>query len=247
MSGLFRVGTSGWHYPHWKGVFYPENMPTSRWLQHYAEIFDTVEINNSFYKLPSLKTFASWKEQVPEGFLFTVKANRFITHVKRLKDCGQPVQRMLDNAAGLDDKLGPILFQLPPRFKAKGEVFEEFLRLLPQGGRYVFEFRDESWFSEFVYSILREYGCALCIASSPIFDEVRKITTSFSFLRFHGGSILYGSNYSDEELEEWADFASGLLRENIDVYAYFNNDAYGYAVQNALTFRKMVEDKTGMV
>ncbi|MDI6874549.1 DUF72 domain-containing protein [Candidatus Solincola sp.] len=236
-----RVGTSGWHYAHWRGVFYPIQLPTREWLGFYASHFDTVEINNSFYRLPALETFAVWRDAVPEGFLFAVKANRFITHVKRLRDPREALTNFFRNMDGLREKTGPILFQLPPRWKADPERLRGFIRALPPGYRYVFEFRDPSWFAPEIYRILEDGGCALCSASSPSFPEARVETADFAFFRFHGGKVLYGSKYSTEELAEWADYARRLLKEGMDVYAYFNNDAFGYAVEDALAFRTLVQ------
>lgn len=230
------VGTSGWHYQHWKDIFYPSDLKTRDWLSFYARHFPTVEINNSFYRLPARETFASWSSNTPEGFTFAVKANRFITHVKRLKDPEEPLSRFFRSAAGLGEKLGPILFQLPPRWKAVPERLRDFVRCLPPGYRYVFEFRDPSWFLPEIYRVLEDGNCALCAASSPAFPEVRRATADFAFLRFHGGKILYGSKYSLEELAEWAAYARSLLAEGRDVYAYFNNDAYGYALEDARSF-----------
>lgn len=235
-----RVGTSGWHYQHWKGLFYPPGLGTGEWLSFYAEHFDTVEINNSFYRLPPRETFVSWRESTPRGFTFAVKANRFITHVKRLKDPREPLARFLRSASALEGKLGPILFQLPPRWKAAPERLRDFVRSLPPGHRYAFEFRDPSWFVPEIYRILAEANCALCAASSPSFPEVRRATADFAFLRFHGGKVLYGSKYSREELAEWASYARRLLREGRDVYAYFNNDAYGYALEDARLFLRLL-------
>lgn len=235
MSEL-RVGTSGWHYGHWRGVFYPPHFGTREWLSYYARSFDTVEINNSFYRLPSRETFAAWAREVPPGFVFAVKGSRFITHLKKLRGVGEAVETFLDHATCLGEKLGPILFQLPPRWKANPSRLEEFAASLPAGRRYAFEFRDESWLREEVYRVLEEHGCALCVASSPSFPSARRVTAGFCFLRFHGGEVLYGSKYSRRELKGWAAFARSLLRDGVDVYAYFNNDAYGYAVENALTF-----------
>ncbi len=235
-----KVGTSGWHYQHWRGVFYPEELNPREWLPYYARHFDTVEINNSFYRLPPRQTFASWREKSPPGFIFTVKANRFITHIKRLNDPQEALSRFFHNMEALGDRLGPILFQLPPRWGADPQRLEGFVRALPSGYRYAFEFRDPSWFVEDIFHILEENNCALCAASSPSFPEVRRATADFAFLRFHGGSILYGSKYSREELREWASYARRLLKEGRDVYAYFNNDAFGYAVEDARAFRTMV-------
>ncbi|MBC7254418.1 MAG: DUF72 domain-containing protein [Actinobacteria bacterium] len=235
-----RVGTSGWHYPHWRGVFYPRRLPARDWLEFYSRHFDTVEINNSFYRLPSRETFTAWREKVPDGFLFAVKASRFITHVKRLRDPHDALANFFHNMDGLEEKAGPVLFQLPPRWKADPERLRVFVRSLPSGRRYVFEFRDPSWFVPEVYGVLEEGGCALCAASSPVFPEARVETADFAFLRFHGGKVLYGSKYSPEELEEWAAYARSLLEEGKDVYAYFNNDAHGYAVEDAHSFLELV-------
>ncbi|MGQ9757181.1 MAG: DUF72 domain-containing protein [Actinomycetota bacterium] len=242
-AAAFRVGTSGWHYSHWRGVFYPIRLPTREWLGFYASHFDTVEINNSFYRLPSRETFLAWKDAVPEGFLYTVKANRFITHVKRLREPEEALSNFFYNLDGLGEKTGPILFQLPPRWKADQDRLREFVRSLPPGRRYVFEFRDPSWFVPGIYRVLEEGGCALCAASSPTFPEARVETADFAFLRFHGGKVLYGSKYSVEELAEWAGYARRLLDKGLDVYAYFNNDAYGYAVSDALAFRALVQQQ----
>ncbi|NPV60787.1 MAG: DUF72 domain-containing protein [Actinobacteria bacterium] len=242
MAGL-RVGTSGWHYPHWKGVFYPEGTRSHEWLSFYASRFDTVEINNSFYRLPGQETFAAWAREVPPGFVFAVKASRFITHLKKLRETGEAVATFLEHAGHLDGKLGPILFQLPPRWKANQIRLEEFIASLPEGRRYAFEFRDQSWFCDGVYRILEAHGCALCIASSPSFPSAKRVTAGFSFLRFHGGEVLYGSKYSRGELRKWAAFARSLLERDIDVYAYFNNDAFGYAVEDAALFRELAAGK----
>ncbi len=240
MRGRLRVGTSGWHYPHWRGAFYPGGMPSAEYLGFYAGHFDTVELNNSFYRLPSREQFAAWAAAVPSDFVFTVKASRYLTHRKKLKDPQEPLSRLLGAASGLGQKLGPVLFQLPPRWRANPKRLADFVGALPQGRRFVFEFRDPTWFTQEVYAILREAGCALCVASSPDFPEKREITADFLFLRFHGGRELYGSNYSDEELRAYARWAQPALDSGKDVYAYFNNDAYGYALANARGFREML-------
>lgn len=236
---MLRVGTSGWHYPHWKGAFYPVGLKTDAWLSFYAERFDSVEINNSFYRLPSREIFSSWARSVPGHFIFAVKASRYITHRKKLKDPEEPLQRLMKSVAGLENKLGPILFQLPPRWNSNPERLRQFVKALSPGHRYAFEFRDPSWFSDEVYGILHEGNCAFCVASSRNLPWVGQVTADFSFMRFHGGK-LSGGKYSLGELKEAADFASGLLSEGKDVYAYFNNDPYGYAVQNAGDFRELL-------
>ncbi len=240
MRGELRVGTSGWHYPHWRETFYPAGMATEDFLAFYAAHFNTVELNNSFYQLPSRENFTSWAERVPADFLFAVKASRYLTHRKKLKDPEQPLSRLLENAAGLGSKLGPVLFQLPPKWRANPTRLAAFVGILPRSHRYVFEFRDPSWLTEEVYGILREAGCALCVASSPHFPEERRITADFLFLRFHGGKELYGSDYSRAELRDYARWAAPALERGMDVYAYFNNDAQGYAIGNALEFRGLL-------
>jgi len=235
-----RVGTSGWHYRHWREVFYPPDLKTGDWLGYYSGSFDTVEINNSFYRLPSRANFESWAQQVPSGFTFAVKASRFITHVKKLKEPHESISRLLENAEGLGGKLGPVLFQLPPRWKKNVSRLEEFLKTLPAQHRYVFEFRDETWLHDDVYALLEAANCALCIASSPSFPQSRQVTADFAFLRFHGGEDVYTSRYAYKDLKSWSTFATSLLQEGRDVYAYFNNDAFGYALENAKTFRGLI-------
>ena len=235
-----RVGTSGWHYEHWREIFYPPGLKAGEWLSFYARRFDTVEINNSFYHLPSRDTFSSWADMVAPGFTFAVKASRYITHMKKLASPGEAPAKLLENAKGLGGKLGPILFQLPPRWRRNPARLEDFIRALPGGLRYAFEFRDETWLHDDIYRILEAGNCALCIASSPYFPQARRVTADFAFLRFHGGEILYGSKYSRAELEQWAAFARAILGEGRDVYAYSNNDAFGYAVEDAGNFRDLV-------
>lgn len=235
-----RVGTSGWHYEHWNEIFYPYDLKAKQRLEFYARHFDTVEINNSFYRLPSRDTFLTWARKTPHDFVFTVKASRFITHMKKLKQPEEPLSRFSSNSEGLGEKLGPILFQLPPRWKRNPTRLEEFLEVLPEGRRYAFEFRDETWLHGDIYQLLEEANCALCAASSPSFPEVRRATADFAFLRFHGGEDLYASKYSQDELSDWVTYARALLEEGRDVYAYFNNDAFAYAIDDAAFFREAV-------
>ncbi len=237
---VLRVGTSGWHYAHWKSVFYPPHVKPEDWLSFYASRFDTVEVNNSFYRLPSRDAFISWREKVPAAFTFAVKASRYITHMKKLQAAGEALANLLDNAGGLGDKLGPVLFQLPPNWKRNPSRLDDFIAMLPAGGRYVFEFRDETWLHDDVYRVLESGNCALCIASSPSYPSAERITADFAFLRFHGGSVPYGSKYPRGELQKWAAFTRSLLQEGRDTYAYFNNDACGYALDDAATFKELV-------
>ncbi len=240
MPGKLYVGTSGWHYPHWRGVFYPAGMAPGDYLSFYAAHFNTVELNNSFYRLPTRDAFVAWGDRVPHEFVFALKASRYITHRNKLKDPQPAVDHLMTNASGLAGKLGPVLFQLPPRWHANPVRLSEFLQVLPTSHRYAFEFRDPTWLTEDVFEILREHGCALCVASSPAWPEERCVTADFLFLRFHGGKELYGSDYSRHELSDYASWARPEWKEGKDLYAYFNNDAEGHAIGNALEFRGLL-------
>ena len=234
------IGTSGWVYPHWRGVFYPDGLPTARWLDYYTRHFRTVELNNSFYRLPSEGAFRAWGEVAPEGFLFAVKANRFITHMKKLKDAAEPLGRFLGRARLLGDKLGPVLYQLPPRWKCNLPRLRQFLSLLPPDLLHAFEFRDRSWLNEGVFALLEEHGAAFCVISMPGFPCPLRATAPFVYIRMHGSGVLYGGCYSEDELRRWAERIEGFLDEGRDVYVYFNNDAFGYAVQNARRLGEML-------
>lgn len=236
----FRVGTSGWVYPHWRGIFYPPDLPQDRWLVHYARHFDTVEINASFYRLPTAEQFARWREQAPPGFTFAVKANRYLTHRKRLKDAEAPLARLLERARHLEGALGPILYQLPPRWRANPERLEAFACLLPGDLIHAFEFRDPRWFCEEVRQVLARHGLAFCIFHAPEWACPFWVTGPAIYLRFHGAGVLYGGRYTREDLQVWAERIRGWLEEGYDVYAYFNNDAFGHAVANAAELREMV-------
>ena len=234
------IGTSGWVYPHWKEVFYPLDLPQREWLAFYARHFATVEVNNSFYRLPSEQAFKDWREKAPEGFTFAVKANRFITHLKKLKAPPDSVELFLKRTRLLGEKLGRILFQLPPRWRCNPSRLQAFLELLPDDLLYAFEFRDESWLTEEVFGILKGKGVAFCIISLPGFDCPIRVTAPFAYIRMHGSGLIYGGLYSTDELAYWAGVVSGLLREGINVYVYFNNDAFGFAVRNACELREML-------
>ncbi len=239
------IGTSGWSYPHWEEIFYPKKLASVEWLSYYSCFFSTVEINNSFYHLPRKETFKNWKRRVPKDFIFTVKASRFITHIKKLNDVGEAFNRLWENCQGLSEKLGPLLFQFPPNWKKNQERLRKFLEMLPDH-YYAFEFRNESWFSPDIFRLLRNEGAALCITSSPSFPSTREITAPYTFIRMHGGKELYGSNYSEGELKEWSKFISDLNKKKIDVYVYFNNDAHGYAVQNAMKLKEFLNLKNNL-
>ena len=240
--GSVRIGTSGWHYKHWLGgVFYPEGTRASQMFDFYARHFDTVEINNSFYRLPAAQTFDNWRESSPPNFLFAVKGSRFITHMKKLKDPYTSSAKFFLVADRLGEKLGPVLFQLPPRWKLNLERFEEFLQALPGEHKYVFEFRDESWLVREVYDLLRRYNAAFCIHDFADMKVPHEITADFTYIRFHGPtSAKYYGSYSDRDLRAWADRIEKWRTELHAVYAYFNNDPEGAAVRNALTLKRFL-------
>jgi len=240
MSKIF-VGTSGWNYAHWaQGVFYPEGLSQGKWLEYYTKFFNCVELNVTFYRLVQKKTFQNWYQRSPKDFSFVAKGSRFITHIKKIRGVKESLNLFIDNVIELKEKLAAILWQFPPSFKKDLKRLEPFLKLLKNTKfRQVFEFRNESWFNQEVYRLLREYNACLCIAHSNRFSCIKEVTADFLYLRFHGGESLYSSNYSDKELKEWTDFAKGY--KNKDIFAFFNNDACGYAIKNALRFRELLE------
>jgi uncharacterized protein YecE (DUF72 family) len=239
----YYIGTSGWHYEDWKDIFYPVDLPKSKWLEFYAGRFLTVELNNSFYHLPSEKAFINWREASPEGFIFAVKVSRFITHVKRLKDAEEPLQNFLERADLLVDKLGPLLYQLPPNMKRNDERLESFLSILPGQYRHVFEFRHESWFDDAVLKVLMRYNAGFCVFDMPDLTSPVMATADFAYVRFHGSAGLYSSSYSDKELADWSKKITELGEKLKAVYVYFNNDVYCYAITNARTLTSFLETK----
>ena len=234
------VGTSGWHYKHWLGDFYPRRFPPAKMFSWYAREFHTVEINNSFYRLPEERTFAQWHRLAPAGFLFAVKASRFITHIKKLNNVEDAVRLFFARAQALGRSLGPVLFQLPPNWKANTERLSEFLSILPKGHRYVLEFRDESWSSDPVYQLLREHNVALCIHDWREMAWPIELTADFSYVRFHGSGRCYGGNYPDNVLKQWAARIEGWRSRLSQVFIYFNNDMGGHAIRNARTLDGML-------
>jgi uncharacterized protein YecE (DUF72 family) len=240
------VGTSGWSYGEWDHVFYPaEVKSTQDRLRFYAQHFHTVEVNYSFYHLPKPETYQKWAGVVPPGFLFTLKASRFITHIQKLQGVKESWSKFIDNAQVLGDRLGPILFQFPPSFRADSKRLSRFLDLLwkdSTGPIYpVFEFRHPSWFTQATYVILREAGASLCIAHSARYPCVEEITSDLVYYRFHGPEALFASCYSDLELRSWANRIKPLLKSGKSIYIYFNNTLNGYAVENAKTLCKLIE------
>ena len=236
----YYIGTSGWHYDHWRGLFYPGKLPKQRWLEFYSEHFTTVELNNSFYRLPTEQAFVNWRDSSAQGFVFAIKVSRFITHIKRLKDAEEPLRNFLFRADLLRDKLGPLLYQLPPNMKRDDETLEAFLAILPDRFYHVFEFRHESWLDDGVFEILRRHNVGLCVFDKPGSSCPVVATADFAYIRFHGSTDLYSSRYSSAELSGWSKRIEKLGQSLRTVYIYFNNDAEAYAVENARAIHRML-------
>jgi uncharacterized protein YecE (DUF72 family) len=238
-KAAIHIGCSGWNYRHWRGAFYPEGLPVKRWFAHYAEHFDTVEINNSFYRLPTAETFDAWRDQAPAGFHYAVKANRFITQAKKLKDCAEPIARMMTPTLHLGTTLGPILYQLPPRFSANLPRLAEFLSLLPPDITHVFEFRDPSWLTEETLTLLNAHGASFCAHDMPGLATPRWASGPVAYVRFHGATGKYHGRYRDETLLGWLDWMIEQRNAGREVWAYFNNDIEAHAIADALTLKAM--------
>jgi uncharacterized protein YecE (DUF72 family) len=234
------VGTSGWQYDDWRGRFYPKDLPKSQWLRCFSESFPTVEINNTFYQLPKYETFASWREASADGFLVAIKASRYITHIRRLRECRDPVRLLWSRCRRLGKKLGPVLFQLPPNFRADAALLESFLRLLPKGMRAAFEFRHPSWMSEAAHRALDEAGCALVLADRPGARVPHVITGGWSYIRFHQGTPI-APGYPRSKLRRWADRIVKMPAR--DTFVYFNNDTGGAAIRDARTLTELLRER----
>jgi uncharacterized protein YecE (DUF72 family) len=239
-----RIGCSGWNYAHWRnGVFYPPRCPSRLWLQFYARRFDTVEINTTFYRLPREASVARWVAETPPGFTFAVKVSRYVTHIKRLLEVGEHLPLLYDRIRPLlrSPKMGPLLWQLPPTFRCDLRRLAAALEHTHDGHRHAFEFRHPSWFREETYTLLREHGVALVIGDRPqVHDfQTHELTADFTFVRFHGGSRGRNGNYSHSELDEWAERLI-RWRSAVDVYAYFNNDWEGFAIENARYLQRLL-------
>jgi uncharacterized protein YecE (DUF72 family) len=239
--GRIRIGTSGWSYDHWKGPFYPENLPNADRLEYYAKHFQSVEINNSFYHLPERRTLREWHDTVPDDFLFTAKGSRYITHMKKLKDPQESVTAFLDRVSLLQDKLGPIVFQLPPRWHFNEQRLSDFLDALSGKFRYAFEFRDHSWLNDNTRVMLSQHDAAFCIYDLAGFLSPKEVTTDFVYVRLHGPGGPYQGSYDRGTLSGWAGAFSTWATQGHDIYCYFDNDQGGYAVQNALTLQTMLQ------
>jgi uncharacterized protein YecE (DUF72 family) len=234
-----RVGCSGWNYDDWRGRLYPEGLGKSRWLSRYAERFDTVEVNSTFYRLASRDAVARWVEQTPDGFLFAAKASRYLTHVRRLREIGQGIERYYERIEPLvrSGKLGPLVWQLPPNFQRDDAVLKATLRELPPG-RHCFEFRHESWFQPEVYELLGRQGAALVIGDHPRWPfQARELTTDWTLVRLHHGRRGRRGNYSQRELDTWGRRIAAW-RSRAEVFVYLNNDWEGFALDNALSLKR---------
>lgn len=239
------VGCSGWNYASWRGRFYPRSLPSSEWLRYYAERFETVEVNNSFYRLPERSTFADWRKQVPASFTFAVKGSRYLTHMKRLNDPDEPIDRLFTRIAGLGRKYGPVLYQLPGTLKRDLPRLDRFLRALPRSRKdrplHVVEFRDPSWYVRDTFDLLTERHVALCLHDKFGSEVSAPFIGPFVYVRFHGTSGRYHGSYSRRQLDRWARMLAAQSRDNRRVYAYFNNDPGAVATANATTLRDLLD------
>lgn len=242
MAGKCHIGTSGWSYDHWAGLFYPQDLPAKARLSHYVKFFSTVEINNTFYHLPKEATFQAWHESVPPDFLFAVKASRFITHVKRLKEPAEPLNNFLSRANLLKNNLGPTLFQLPPGWALNLIRFEEFISQLPSGFVFAFEFRNKSWYDTRVYDLMEKAGLTFCIHDMAGSVSPVMATSNQVYIRFHGTAAGYSGKYSRDQLRGWAGKVLDFLKKGAQVYIYFNNDAFGFAIENAGELERLLKD-----
>jgi uncharacterized protein YecE (DUF72 family) len=241
MPGEIRIGCSGWSYPHWRNVFYPAKLPAREHFAYYAQRFNTVELNNSFYRQPPRERFEAWREQAPPDFLFAVKGSRYVTHIKRLAVEKKSIDLVVDAALGLDDKLGPILFQLQANFHLDLERLERFVVMLPSDVRFTLEFRHDSWLVPRVFDLLRAHRIALCIPDHPKMPKSLEITSDFTYIRMHLPPR--GIGYGRSALEPWAHRISKWKREGLGVFVYFNNDMEGHAIKDAQTLIALIAAK----
>lgn len=244
MTADIRIGTSGWHYKHWIGRYYPAGHKPADMLAFYLRDFDTVELNNTFYRLPDESSFDSWRKATPHDFVFAVKGSRFLTHMIKLKDPQRGLTNFLPRAERLRSKLGPILWQLPPRWNVNVERLEEFLRTLTRKHRYAFELRNQSWMTDEVFALLRKYNAAFCIYELAGYHTPFALTADWVYVRLHGPTqFKYQGSYTDAQLAAWADRIRDWSRELQAIYVYFDNDDSAYAVQNALTLKRLVAQR----
>lgn len=230
-----RVGTSGFVYPHWRGRFYPEGLPAKRWLGYYAERFDTVELNATFYRLPTPKSVEGWAAGVPEGFVYAVKGSRFITHIKRLRDAEPGLDRFFGALGPLSGRMGPVLWQLPPQLKPDPGLLGAFLALLPKDFEHVVELRNAEWYADPVYRVIEDAGASLCLHDLVDVEPPRPAPGRISYRRFHGAGGRYGGRYGARRLEPHAREIERLAARGVPCFAYFNNDRDADAVHDART------------
>ena len=235
-----RIGTSGWYYDHWKETFYPPDLPKSRWLEYYATHFNTVELNNTFYHLPKEKTLRRWHQIAPKGFLYAVKASRYITHVKKLSGVAESLELFFERVGLLKSTLGPVLYQLPPSLHKDLERLETFIRLLPKKPPAIFEFRHQSWYGDDTFELLNKLGIGFCVHDLSGNESPRFVTGGVVYVRFHGTTGRYAGDYPESQLQDWAKWLKDQAQRVRAIYAYFNNDAHGHAVKNAKTLRMLV-------
>ena len=239
-TGAVRIGCSGWQYRHWRGTFYPAALPLTRWLEYYSSRFDTVEINSSFYRLPQPETFAVWRRRVPPSFVYAVKASRYLTHMKKLKEPRPPLTRFFSCARRLGGQLGPVLYQLPPRWPLSLDRLDAFLRALPARQLHAIEFRDPSWYVDDALALMERYRVALCVHDMAGSATGARTAGPFGYLRLHGPQR-YGGHYSDTTLTAWAEWCAAAHEARRSVYVYFNNDSEGHAPRDALRLRDLCE------
>lgn len=234
------IGSSGFYYEHWKNRFYPQNIKTKDFFAYYQKHLSTVEINNTFYKLPSKKVILHWENEANKDFIFSLKASRYITHIKRLKESKKHLSLFLNRIKHLKPHLGPILFQIPPNWHLDIKRLEGFLKALDENYRYAFEFRDRSWLVKEVFSLLKKHKVAFCIYDLKGFQTPIEITTNFVYIRLHGPKKAYSGSYSKIALQKWAKIIKNFQKNKLDVFCYFNNDENAYAIKNALVLKNML-------
>ena len=239
-DGRVHIGTSGWHYKHWRGPFYPQDLPPPKMLAWYADRFDTVEINNSFYRLPSGEALAAWCQQTSPNFCFAVKASRYITHNRKLKGGAETAEKFISQMRDLGKRLGPILFQLSPSWRVNVERLEEFLAALPRRHRYVFEFRHDTWHTPEVYAVLRRHNAALCMYELAGFQSPLELTADFAYVRLHGPGNKYQGDYTKAQLRTWANRIDAWGKNLKHIFVYFDNDQAGFAAKNAMELKQML-------